>query len=79
MVTIYEKTTNTLKITLPNVTLMKFRISDEEYELFNNISPEGYIKVTFIGECRLNEFNGRVTPQIEIKDYDVLTISKYDF
>ena len=41
---------------------MKFRISDEEYELFNNISPEGYIKVTFIGECRLNEFNGRVTP-----------------
>ena len=62
MVTIYEKTTNTLKITLPNITLMKFRISDEEYELFNNISPEGYIKVTFIGECRLNEFNGRVTP-----------------
>ena len=79
MVTIYEKTTKTLKITLPNVILMKFRISDEEYELFSSISPEGYIKVTFIGECRLNEFNGRTTPQIEIKDYDVLTISKYDF
>ena len=62
MVTIYEKTTKTLKITLPNVTLMRFRISDKEYELFSSISPEGYIKVTFIGECRLNEFNGHTTP-----------------
>ncbi len=79
MINIYEKMTNTLKITLNNISLMKFRITKEDYDIFNEVPSEGYIKVTFIGKCMLNEFNGQIKPQIEIIDYDLLTVNKYDF
>ncbi len=58
----------TIKISLKNgVDLMKFKSSEEEYEEF---SKDNKI-LTIIGSCNLNEWNGNVTPQIIIDDYEL--------
>ena len=67
----------TLKITLPNrLALIKFKSSQEEYE---KLLSDGYIKLNVIGKCNANEWNGNVTPQILIEEYEVIGESKYDF
>lgn len=78
MVTIYEKSTNTLKITLPNkITLMKFKISEEEYDTFIDI--KGYITINVVGTCMINEWCGNTTPQIKIEDWEQTSSGKYIF
>ena len=80
MVTIYDGRTDTLKINLsPSVTAIKFNISPEEKEVFRNIPPNGSITINLLGMCKINVYNGNVTPQIEIKDFEVMTVKKYDF
>ena len=80
MVTIYDGRTDTLKINLsPSVTAIKFNISPEEKEIFRNIPPNGSITINLLGMCKINVYNGNVTPQIEIKDFEVMTVKKYDF
>lgn len=77
MVDIYKKKTNTIKITLPNrVALIKFNATEEECELF---SGDGIVNINVIGQCRKNEWNGNVSAQIEVTDYEVITQSKYYF
>jgi single-stranded-DNA-specific exonuclease len=67
----------TLKITLPNkISLIKFGSSQEEYD---NLCTEGYIELNVIGTCNANEWNGYVTPQVLIEDYEVIGQSKYNF
>ena len=68
----------TLKITLPNkVSLIKFNSSQEEYERL--YSETGYIEIDIIGKCNKNEWNGWVTPQIFIDDYEIIDRIKYVF
>lgn len=65
----------TLKITLKNgVSLIKFNSSQEEYEKF--LSAKSYCskKVTLVGRCNKNEWNGWVSPQILIEDYNIKDI-----
>lgn len=65
----------TLKITLKNgISLIKFNSSQEEYEKF--LSAKSYCsqKVTLVGRCNKNEWNGWVTPQILIEDYNIKDI-----
>lgn len=58
----------TLKIELPTgVELIKFGSSQEEYEKF--LEPEK--RVDIVGTCGKNEWNGKVTPQIQISDYEL--------
>ena len=77
MVTIYAKTTNTLKITLPNkVNLIKFNASDEECQKFQT---DGFIEINVVGRCSINEFNGWINPQILIEDYQIIDSAKYYF
>ena len=77
MVNIYEKKTNTLKITLPNgLALIKFNITDDERDMFKG---DGCIRLNIVGQCRKNEWMGNVSAQMEIKDYDIITQSKYYF
>ena len=72
-----EKNKPTLKITLPNkVALIKFGSSEEEY---NNLLAEGYMEMNIIGRCEANEWNGWVTPQMLIEDYEIVGQSKYNF
>lgn len=71
MVTIYQKTTNTLKISLQNnISLIKFKATDEQCEKLQN--HKGYYEINIIGRCNKNEWNGYVTPQIFIQDYQIV-------
>lgn len=80
MVQMYEKRDITLKIELtPEIALMKFKISTDEQKMFKNISATGSLKISFIGKCRVNSFNGKISAQIEIIDYEVNAVKKYDF
>ena len=68
----------TLKITLPNGTsLIKFKSSKEEYEKFS--SSVGCITINVVGKCERNVWNGTVTPQIIIEDYEIVGEQKYYF
>lgn len=68
----------TLKITLPNGTsLIKFKSSQEEYEKLR--SETGCITVNVVGKCERNVWNGTVTPQIIIEDYEIVGEQKYYF
>lgn len=78
MVNVYVKKNNTLKITLPSkVSLMLFDAPDELCNLLSNTT--GYVELNIVGTCNANEWNGWVTPQIFIKDYEVVSQSKYVF
>ena len=57
----------TIKIQVGNVSIMKFKSSEEEYERF--IQPNTYI--TLVGKCAVNEWNGNVSPQIIIDDFEL--------
>ena len=78
MVTIYDKRNLTLKITLSNISLVKFKATELECEKFQ-YNNTGYIEVNIIGRCNANEWNGYVTPQILIEDYEIIDSNKYFF
>lgn len=69
--------TPTLKITLPNCSCIKFGSSQEEYEKL--YSEDGYYELNIVGRCNKNEWNGNVTAQIFIEDYEIVDSSKYYF
>lgn len=68
----------TLKITLSNGTsLIKFKSSQEEYEKLK--SEMGCITINVVGKCERNVWNGSVSPQIIIEDYEIVGEQKYYF
>ena len=68
----------TLKITLPNGTsLIKFKSSQEEYEKLR--SETGCVTINVVGKCERNIWNGVVSPQIIIEDYEIVGEQKYYF
>ena len=77
MFVVYKKKTNTVKFTLSNkVNLLLFNADDEFCELFEN---NACVTINVLGQCRENEWNGYVTPQIEIKDFEIVSTNKYLF
>lgn len=79
MVTVYRKTSNTLKITLSNkVSLMKFNATDDECYVLEN-QTGAYVSIDVVGKCHINEYFGNITPQIFIEDYEVNGSGKYLF
>ena len=79
MVTVYRKKDNTLKISLNNgVSIMKFGASDELCEKLTD-NNTGFIEMDICGKCNSNEWNGAVTPQIFIEDYNIIDSNKYYF
>ena len=79
LVTVYRKTSNTLKITLPNkVSLMKFNATDEECERLEN-HAEAYLSIDVVGKCHKNEWMGNVSAQLFIEDYEITGSGKYLF
>lgn len=78
-VTLMSKDKNpTLKISLPNgIDLIKFKSSEEEY---NKLQTElGCITINIVGKCEKNEWNGVISPQIIIEDYEIVGCQKYYF
>ena len=69
---------NTVKITLPNgVSLIKFRMPDEEY---NKLYSEcGYVEIDVIGKCNCNSWGGNEYAQIIIEDYEIVGGCAYVF
>lgn len=68
----------TMKITLNNnVSLIKFGSNEEEY---NSLYSElGCVTINVVGECKANIWNGLVSPQIEIKEYEIVGTEEYYF
>ena len=67
----------TIKITLQNGTsIIKFGASQAEFE---SLKSSGYTEIDVIGTCAINEWQGTITPQILIKDYEVIGKQDYYF
>lgn len=68
----------TLKITLSNgVSIMKFKSSQEEYDEL--CAPGLVTQIDVVGRCSINNWNGKVTPQLLVEDYNINSIIGYDF
>ena len=78
-ITLMSKDKNpTLKITLSNgISLIKFKSSQEEFDLLN--SEIGCTRINVVGTCALNEWMGNVNVQILITDYEITNKQKYYF
>jgi single-stranded-DNA-specific exonuclease len=78
MVTIYSKKDNTIKISIPdtNISIMKFKATEEECLL---LQEDGYKTLNIVGRCNMNEWNGNVSPQIIVEDYEIVSSCKYVF
>ena len=69
----------TLKITLSNgVSLIKFKATEEEYQSLTKY-PSGNIKINIVGSCKINEWNGTISAQVEVEDYEIVGETKYYF
>lgn len=69
---------NTLRINLPDdISIIKFRLSSEEYEQL--YSSSGYVIINIIGQCEINNWNGQQYPQIKLIDYEIVRRAEYDF
>ena len=70
---------NTLKITFPDrrLSILKFNIKEEEKMM---LEPNGGIlTITAIGKCALNHYNGNITPQILLEDFEIVNRQTWDF
>lgn len=79
MVTVYEKKDLTLKITLPNrVSLILFKAPPELCDKLQNQNT-GYVVIDLVGRCNKNVYNGFISAQIMIKDYEIVGETKWNF
>ena len=68
----------TLKIALPyGISLLKFGSSSEEYEAL--YSELGCVIINVIGRCERNVWNGMISPQINIIEYEIVGRTDYYF
>lgn len=69
-ISIFRKSTTTIKLSFGELSCLKFFASEQEANEFENISK---VKIGLIvGELGVNEYNGVVTPQCIIKDYEII-------
>lgn len=62
-----DKGRPTLKICIGNVDIIKFKSNEEEYEKF---CQEDMV-LTAVCKCQVNEWNGNISPQLIIEDYEL--------
>ena len=68
---------NTFKFNLLNgLSIIKFGGTEEQANLF---TTTGYLEINAICKCNANEWNGQVTPQLIMQDYEIIDSSKYFF
>lgn len=72
----------TLKFVLENhkTTCIKFN-GNEIYEQLQASFPteDSLLRLTLVGTCQLNEWNGNVSPQLKLVDYDIGYINTWGF
>ena len=72
----------TLKILIKGheTTIIKFGGEEAYNDLLKSFSsPESRIYVNILGTCAVNDFNGRQTPQIKLKDYEITSVADWYF
>ena len=57
---------------------MKFNADEELCDKLTK-NNSGYMELDIVGKCNQNEWNGNVTPQIFIEDFNIIDSSKYYF
>ena len=68
----------TLKITAPgNFSFIKFGSSQEEYDAL--YSDLGYVSIDIIGHFQKNVWNGNISPQVLIEDFEIINRTVYYF
>lgn len=72
------KNRDTIRFNYKGVTYIKFRAKDI-IDFFYEYTKDSTFTITIIGTGNMNEYNGRTTPQILIKDMDITEGSIYDF
>ena len=69
---------NTVKITLPNgISMIKFRMPDEEYKKL--YSEHGKVTINAVCRCNKNEWNGNISAQLLLEDYEIINKCAYEF
>ena len=69
---------NTIKITLTNnVAMMLFNTNRETYEKL--YSEDGFVEINAVCRCNKNEWNGYVTAQLFIEEFEILDSCVYIF
>lgn len=80
MVAVYEKRDLTLKITLSSgVALIMFHAPEELCHKLKNQDDYGYCVMNIVATCTANEYGGKISPQLKIKDWELLGQSKWEF
>jgi single-stranded-DNA-specific exonuclease len=64
---------DTLKIEYNGMSYLKFRAKDL-IEKINKYSADTQLSITIVGRCNLNEWGGRVSPQLFIDDCEINSI-----
>ena len=78
-VAIYTKRNITIKIkTESGVALMLFNAKESDVEKLQT-NNTGFVDINVVGKCNANEWNGFITPQIFISDYEIIDSNKYFF
>ncbi len=70
------KTGNTIKFNYRGVDFIKFFTDEEEY---NKLTEFRSTNFEIIGKCSVNEWQGRITPQIIIEDYNYTESNEFIF
>jgi len=66
----------TLKLEFKNISFMKFGVSLEEYKKLTSAS---LVSLNIIGRFSINEWQGEISPQVLIEDYEIKEFQKYYF
>lgn len=65
---------NTIKINSDEVSFLKFKSSENEYDEL--ISWKDKVKLNILGRCSINEYDGGRYPQIIVEEWEVLDIEE---
>lgn len=72
------KTKNTLKFKSKNIEFIQFSKMNEE--LFEEMfSEDGTYVIDLVGRCSVNEWNGNVTAQVLMDDFEIKKVKKKEF
>lgn len=74
---IMGKNKNTIKFTYKGIEFIKFRTNEEVWEEL--ISKGDRLVLDVVGKCSMNEYEGKVTPQIIMEDFAVTKTKKKQF
>jgi single-stranded-DNA-specific exonuclease len=66
----------TLKIEFKKISMIKFNCSEEEYK---NLTSSALVSLNVIGRFSINEWQGEISPQVLIEDYEIKEFQKYYF